>query len=176
MDTFYAPLSVHINRIWLYYSCLQLGLDFSCIGANNKEVSVPCQLTSLPPLNRKASISSEVKYKNQKISLIHHHIFIILHISTYIWHSTPSSMQNVSLQASSLGFSGGGPEKEGQLAAMSLEFEYLHGKSWCEMLIGRDDISNYYDVIALGACFHMFFYFCLHLGLSPLGRIQIPET
>ena len=174
MDTFYAPLSVRINRVWLYYSCLQLGLDFSCIGANNKEVSVPCQLTSLPPLNRKASISSEVKYKNQKISLIHHHIFIILHISTYIWHSTPSSMQDVSLQASSLGFSGGGPEKEGQLAAMSLEFEYLHGKSWCEMLIGRDDISNYYDVITLGACFHMFFYFCLHLGLSPRGGIQIP--
>ena len=103
MDTFYAPLSVRINRVWLYYSCLQLGLDFSCIGANNKEVSVPCQLTSLPPLNRKASISSEVKYKNQKISLIHHHIFIILHISTYIWHSSPSSMQDVSLQASSPG-------------------------------------------------------------------------
>ena len=120
MDTFYAPLSVRINRVWLYYSCLQLGLDFSCIGANNKEVSVPCQLTSLPPLNRKASISSEVKYKNQKISLIHHHIFIILHISTYIWHSTPSSMQDVSLQASSLGFSGGGPEKEGELATIPL--------------------------------------------------------
>ena len=37
---------------------------------------------------------------------------------------------------------------------MSLEFEYLHQKSLCEMLIGRDDISN--DVITLGMCFSMF--------------------
>lgn len=38
----------------------QLGLDFGTIGVGKKEVSMPCQLTSLPPLNRKASISSEV--------------------------------------------------------------------------------------------------------------------
>ena len=37
---------------------------------------------------------------------------------------------------------------------MSLEFEYLHRKSLCEMLIGGDDISN--DVITLGMCFSMF--------------------
>ena len=37
---------------------------------------------------------------------------------------------------------------------MSLEFEYLHQKSLCEMLIGGDDISN--DVITLGMCFSMF--------------------
>ena len=33
-------------------------------------------------------------------------------------------------------------EKEGELAATSLEFEYLHRKSRCEMLIDEDDISN----------------------------------
>ena len=33
-----------------------------------------------------------------------------------------------------------GREKEGELTTMSLEFEYLHRKSWCEMLIGGDDI------------------------------------
>ena len=31
------------------------------------------------------------------------------------------------------------------------EFEYLHRKSQCEMLIGRDDIGN--DIITLGTCF-----------------------
>ena len=39
-------------------------------------------------------------------------------------------------------------EKEGELATTSLEFEYLHRKSRCEMLIGGDDISN--DVITFG--------------------------
>ena len=43
---------------------------------------------------------------------------------------------------------------------MSLEFENLHRKSQCEMLIGRDDISN--DVITLGACLHVFFNVCFH--------------
>ena len=39
-----------------------------------------------------------------------------------------------------------GQEKEGALATTSLEFEHLHWKSWCEMLISGDHISN--DVIA----------------------------
>ena len=43
---------------------------------------------------------------------------------------------------------GAGREKEGELATTSLEFEYLHRKSRCEMLIGGNDISN--DVITLG--------------------------
>ena len=55
-----------------------------------------------------------------------------------------------------------GREKEGELATTSLEFEYLHRKSRCEMLIGGDDISN--DVITLGACFHAFFNVCLILA------------
>jgi len=49
-----------------------------------------------------------------------------------------------------------GREREGELATTSLEFEYLHRKSRCEMLIG-DDISN--DVITLGTCFSMLFTF-----------------
>jgi len=44
-----------------------------------------------------------------------------------------------------------GQEKEVELATMSLEFEYLHGKSQCEMLSGRDDI-----------------YVCLNSCLFPL--------
>ena len=49
-----------------------------------------------------------------------------------------------------------GREKEGKLATTALEFEYLHQKSQCKMLIGRDDINN--DVITLGTCFSMFFF------------------
>ena len=50
-----------------------------------------------------------------------------------------------------------GREREGELATTFLEFEYLHRKSRCEMLIGGDDISN--DVITLGTCFSMLFTF-----------------
>ena len=49
-----------------------------------------------------------------------------------------------------------GWEKEGELATTSLEFEYLHWKSRCAMLIGRDDISN--DIITLGTFISMFVY------------------
>ena len=45
---------------------------------------------------------------------------------------------------------------KGRRALASLEFEYLHRKSRCEMLIGGDDIS--YDVISLGTCFSMLVY------------------
>ena len=83
-----------------------------------------------------------------------------------------------------------GQEKEGELATTSLEFENLHQKSRCEMLIGGDDISN--DIITLGTCFAMFvyirtrFHFALiggnlttqskssHRGIG--GGIQIPEN
>ena len=47
-----------------------------------------------------------------------------------------------------------GREREGELATTSLEFEYLHRKGRCKMLIGGDDISN--DVITLGTCFSVF--------------------
>ena len=56
-------------------------------------------------------------------------------------------------------------EKEVELTTTSLEFEYLHQKSQCKMLIaiGRDDIGN--DVITLGTCFLMFVY--THPRLVP---------
>ena len=50
-----------------------------------------------------------------------------------------------------------GREKEGELVTTSLEFEYLHRKSRCEMLIGGNDISN--DVITP---WHVFFNVRLH--------------
>ena len=46
---------------------------------------------------------------------------------------------------------------EGEFATILLEFEYLHKKNQCEMLIGGDDISN--DIITLGT---LFFNVCLH--------------
>ena len=61
-----------------------------------------------------------------------------------------------------------GREKEGKLATTALEFEYLHQKSQCEILIGRDDISN--DVITLGTCFSMFFYIHARFCLILIGR------
>ena len=83
-----------------------------------------------------------------------------------------------------------GQEKEGELATTSLEFEYLHGKSQCQMLIGRDDISN--DIITLGTCFSMFVYIHARFHFTLIGGnltaqstgshrgngggIQIPET
>ena len=83
-----------------------------------------------------------------------------------------------------------GPEKEEELSTTSLEFEYLHRKSQCEMLIGGEDFSN--DVITLGTCFSMFVYIraCFHFALiggnltaqstgshrGIGGGIQIPET
>ena len=41
----------------------------------------------------------------------------------------------------------GALEEEGELTTTSLEVEYLHRESRCEVLIGRDDINN--DVITL---------------------------
>ena len=43
-----------------------------------------------------------------------------------------------------------GREQEGELATTFLEFEYLHRKSRCEMLIGGDEIGI--DVITLNTC------------------------
>ena len=60
-----------------------------------------------------------------------------------------------------------GREKEGELATTSLEFEYLHRKSRCEMLIGGDDISN--DVITLGTCFSMFVYIRARFLFALIG-------
>ena len=61
-----------------------------------------------------------------------------------------------------------GCEKEGELAASSQEFEYLYRKSQCEMLIGRDDISN--DIITLGTCFSKFVYIRARFHFALIGR------
>ena len=97
---------------------------------------------------------------------------------------------NLSLRASSSGCSGGGVGKGGRACNTSLEFEYLHWKSRCKMLIGGDDISN--DVIPHGTCFSMFVYIHPHFRFMLIdgnltaqltgshrgivGGIQIPET
>ena len=56
---------------------------------------------------------------------------------------------------------------DGELATRNLEFEYLHRKSRCKMLIGGDDISN--DVITLGTCFSMFVYICASFRFALIG-------
>ena len=82
----------------------------------------------------------------------------------------------------------GGKRKE--LTTTSLEFEYLHRKSRCKIMIGRDEISN--DVVTLGTCFSMFVYIRTHFCFAQIGQnltaqltgshkeigigIQIPET
>ena len=62
-----------------------------------------------------------------------------------------------------------GQVKEGELATTSLEFEYLHRKSQCKIMIGRDDIRNY--VITLGMCFSMIVYIRAHSTLPCLVKI-----
>ena len=50
-------------------------------------------------------------------------------------------------------------EKERELATTSLEFEYLHRKSRCEMLIGRD-----------ATCFSMFVYIRARFRFALIGE------
>ena len=66
-----------------------------------------------------------------------------------------------------------GQEKEGELAITSLEFEYLHRKNRCEMLIGGDDISN--DVITFGMCFSIFVYICT-LSTSHWSALRLIDS
>ena len=63
-------------------------------------------------------------------------------------------------------------ENEGGLATTSLEFEYLHWKSQCEMLIDGDDISN--DVITLGKCFSVFVHIPARFRFVLIGGNLIP--
>jgi len=60
-----------------------------------------------------------------------------------------------------------GREKKGELATTYLEFEYLHPKSRCEMLIGGDDISN--DDNTLDTYFSMFVYICALFRSAWIG-------
>ena len=61
-----------------------------------------------------------------------------------------------------------GREKEGEVATTSLEFEYLHGKSRWEMLIGGYDINN--DVITLGPLLMFVYIFLLFLLFADWGK------
>ena len=63
-------------------------------------------------------------------------------------------------------------EKEGGLATTSLEFEYLHWKSQCEMLIDGDDISNV--VITLGTRFSVFVHIPARFRFVLIGGNLIP--
>ena len=80
-----------------------------------------------------------------------------------------------------------GRDKEGELATTSLEFDYLHRKSRCEMLIGGDDIRN--EALPLARVFQCLFPLRAdwrrsdssvdgesgnHKGIG--GGIQIPEA
>ena len=76
----------------------------------------------------------------------------------------------VSLRASSPGHSGSraGKGRRACNYCASLEFEYLHRKSRCEMLIGKDsDFSN--DVITLNTCFTMLVYIRDHFRFTLIG-------
>ena len=57
-------------------------------------------------------------------------------------------------------------EKEAKITTTSLEFEYLHRKSLCDM-IGGDDISK--DVITLATCFSMFVHIRAGFRLALIG-------
>ena len=60
-----------------------------------------------------------------------------------------------------------GRKKEGELATTSPEFEYLHRKSPCKMLICEDDISN--DIIMFVTCFSMFAYTLAYVCFELTG-------
>ena len=144
-------------------------------------------------------------HKQRCIQLLKFWWLPLIHLSNFS-HSTPFTwlqrakvFQKVgntihwitlSLWARYSGCSGGGLGKGGRACNTSLEFEYLHWKSRCKMLIGGDDISN--DVIPHGTCFSMFVYIHPHFRFMLIdgnltaqltgshqgivGGIQIPET
>ena len=84
-------------------------------------------------------------------------------MENYIFGSETGTGYGVACKQALRGALAAGWEKDGKVATTSLEFDYLHRKSRCEMLIGGDDIS--YDVITLGTCFPMFVYTRARLGL-----------
>ena len=60
-----------------------------------------------------------------------------------------------------------GRDKEGKLATTSLEFDYLHRKNRCEMLISGDNTSN--GIITLDTCFSMFVYIRARFHFALIG-------
>jgi len=103
---------------------------------------------------------------NHTIHVNHFHGMTTLPKITHI-----ISTFNTSLRVSTLGRSGGRGEKEGELTTASLEFEYLHQKSWYEMLIGGDDITNHSHYPSLAHVFQCLFTFMLVSPLCWLAEI-----
>ena len=111
-------------------------------------------------------------------------------LSVKCYRSLPSSFPSLAYKQALRDALAAGREKERKLATTSLEFEYLHRKSRCEMLIDGDDISN--DVITLVTCFSMFVFIRARLRFAMIGgnltarsteshrgirgEIQIPQT
>ena len=83
-------------------------------------------------------------------------------------HSGKDIMYISSLRASFPGRSGGEVGIERRACNSSLEFEYLHRKRQCEMLVGGNDISN--GVITLGVCFLMFVYIRARFRFALIGE------
>jgi len=79
-----------------------------------------------------------------------------------------SETSNIACDQALRGPLAAGRVKEEELPTTSLEFEYLHRKRRCEILIGEDDISN--DVITLGTCFSMF------VNIRPFFRFLLIEN
>ena len=61
---------------------------------------------------------------------------------TIKWPETNRWLHLLAVEQAPRGALAAGQEKKGELATTSLEFEYLHRKSRCEMLIGGDDICG----------------------------------
>ena len=87
-----------------------------------------------------------------------HHMYICMNFFLSIQKKRPLSKLNagVAWEQALRGALAAEREKEQELTTTSLEFEYLHWKSRCKMLIGVDDISN--DVITPRHVFSMFVY------------------
>ena len=116
------------------------------------------------------------------MGLIHHHIpihshhqllmvmwtwlFIIVLISQF--------RLRVAYEQALWGAVAAGWEIEGELATTSLEFEYLHRKRRCEILIARDDIGN--DVITLSLLFQCLFTFQLFLLYADWWKSDISDN
>ena len=73
-----------------------------------------------------------------------------------------------SMWASSPEHSGGGVGKGKGTCNFSSGIWISASKSWQEMLIGKDDISN--DVVILGECVSIFVYICACLHFALIGK------
>ena len=78
-----------------------------------------------------------------------------------------NAVKNIACEQALRGALAAGREKERKLATASLEFEYLHRKNQCEMLIGGGDVSDV--VISLATCFSMLGYIRARFRFALIG-------